>query len=278
MFIKRFQVLTVLASLTVVARLAFPALAAAAPPKVKMPNPDFTQGEAIPPDAKHDWNLGATGARGKPAMVAVPEMLDLLSQVDPKQDSRGMQQRYFTGALFGARNGLLGHSLENVDRNQLYAAVRAGLKNEDGAARGVFSTVYKNLSAEEIKPLLPAILQAVVESAPSDEMFADGIRLDGLRILAAQYVAEGLTAGVNYLRNQNPWGSEKRTIELTQILVSYGAAAQVFIPELTRIADGFATGEPNASKQSSLNKADTVRAAIREIAASNDRTELIHIL
>ena len=219
----------------------------------------------------------ALAAIGKPAMVAVPEMIELLAQVDPKQDPRGMQQRYFTGALFGARNGLLGHSLENVDRNQLYSAVRAGLKNEDGAARGVFSTVYKNLSPQEIKPLLPAILQAVVESAPSDEMFADGIRLDGMRILAAHHVAEGLSAGVNYLRNQNPWGSEKRTVELTQILVSYGASAKVVIPELTRIADGFAAGEPNASKQSSLNKAATVRAAIREIAAANDHTELIHI-
>ncbi len=219
----------------------------------------------------------ALAAIGKPAMVAVPDMLELLSQVDPKQDPRGMQQRYFTGALFGARNGLLGHSLENVDRNQIYAAVRAGLKNEDGAARGVFSTVYKNLSAEEIKPLLPTILQAVVESAPSDEMFADGIRLDGLRILAAHHVAEGLTAGVNYLRDQNPWGSEKRTIELTKTLASYGASAKVVISELTRIADGFAAGEPNASKQSSLNKAATVRAAIQEIAAATDHTKLIHI-
>jgi predicted metalloprotease with PDZ domain len=26
--------------------------------------PDFTQGAKIPEDAKHDWNLGATGLRG----------------------------------------------------------------------------------------------------------------------------------------------------------------------------------------------------------------------
>jgi hypothetical protein len=26
--------------------------------------PDFTAGDAIPKDARHDWNLGATGARG----------------------------------------------------------------------------------------------------------------------------------------------------------------------------------------------------------------------
>ena len=29
-----------------------------------MNNPDFTKGGSIPEGAKHDWNLGATGARG----------------------------------------------------------------------------------------------------------------------------------------------------------------------------------------------------------------------
>ena len=33
-------------------------------PKIKMTLPDFTKGDTIPEGAKHDWNLGATGARG----------------------------------------------------------------------------------------------------------------------------------------------------------------------------------------------------------------------
>ncbi len=43
---------------------------------------------------------------------------------------------------------------------------RAGLKNQDGRARGSLSSVYRNLSAQEIKPLLPAIYQAITEPAP----------------------------------------------------------------------------------------------------------------
>ena len=35
----------------------------AAAPKI-LPNPDFTKGESIPKEAEHDYNLGATGARG----------------------------------------------------------------------------------------------------------------------------------------------------------------------------------------------------------------------
>jgi hypothetical protein len=107
----------------------------------------------------------ALAAIGKPAMEAVPEMLELLAWFDPQKDPRGMQQRFFTFALFDSRNGLLGRSLEGVDRQQLYQAVRAGLKNEDGRARSDFGSVYRNLSADAIKPLLPAILQAVVEPA-----------------------------------------------------------------------------------------------------------------
>ncbi|MDG2324806.1 MAG: hypothetical protein P8M08_14925, partial [Akkermansiaceae bacterium] len=35
-----------------------------AAPKGKMALPDFTKGDPIPNGANHDWNLGATGARG----------------------------------------------------------------------------------------------------------------------------------------------------------------------------------------------------------------------
>ena len=36
----------------------------AAGPAGKMAQPDFTKGDRIPEGAVHDWNLGATGARG----------------------------------------------------------------------------------------------------------------------------------------------------------------------------------------------------------------------
>ena len=42
--------------------LAVPSLAAE--PHSVTGNPDFTQGDKIPEGANHDWNLGATGARG----------------------------------------------------------------------------------------------------------------------------------------------------------------------------------------------------------------------
>ncbi len=125
----------------------------------------------------------ALAAIGAPAMKAVPRMLELLAHVDEKQDPRGMQQRYLSFALFD-RGGMLGRSLEGVDRPALYKAVQAGLKNQDGRARGSIGSVYHHLSLEEIKPLLPAIHDAIARPAPSGEMFADEIRVEGLRLLA----------------------------------------------------------------------------------------------
>lgn len=218
----------------------------------------------------------ALAAIGKPAMETVPEMLELLARFDPQHDPRGMQQRYLSFALFGD-GGMLSRSLEGVDRQRLYQAVRAGLKNEDGRARSSLGSVYRNLSAEEIKPLFPAILQAVVEPAPSGEMFADGIRVEGLRVLAKHHVEEGIRACVDYVRNQNPWASEHRTPELMKILLSYGTHAKAVIPELTKIADYFEKEEPDFPKELGIKKANSVRETIRAIETSTDTPELIRI-
>ena len=70
---------------------------------------------------------------------------------------------------------------------------------------------------------------------------------------------------------------QKRTPELTKILVSYGAHAKAIIPEVKSIADNFAAGEPDFPKNLSLQKAAAVRDAIREIEISTDHPELIRI-
>ena len=105
-------------------------------------------------------------APAAPATPAVPQLLEMLAQVDMENDPRGMQQRYLSFALFD-RNGMLARSLEGVDRPALYAAVRAGLRNEDGRARGSIGSVYRHLSLEEVTPLLPAVHEAVLQPAPS---------------------------------------------------------------------------------------------------------------
>jgi hypothetical protein len=216
----------------------------------------------------------ALAAIGQPAMAAVPELLERLAVEPSAQDPRGMEQRFLCFALFGS---MLKKSLDGVDRDLLRKAVAAGLRNEDGRARGNVGGIYQRLSYDELKPLLPAILEAIVTPAPSGEMFADGVRVEGLRLLAKHRIEEGINACVKYTREQNPWASEKRTPELMKILLSYGTHAKSVIPELTRIADYFEKEEKNFPKNLMLVKARSVRETIAAIEASTDRPELIRI-
>lgn len=214
----------------------------------------------------------ALAAIGAPARKTVPQLLELLAQVDVKNDPRGMQQRYLAFALFDG-DGILGRSLEGVDHTALYKAVRAGLKNQDGRARGSIGSVYGRLTLEEIKPLLPAILEAIVQPAPSGEMFADGIRVEGLRILAQHHIEEGMQALVSYTRDQNPWESQIRTPELMKILLTYGTHAKVAIPELTKIANYFAKDEKDFPPHLMRMKAKSVRDTIAAIEATTETPE-----
>jgi len=215
---------------------------------------------------------------GPPAISVVPELLSMLARVDPVRDPRGMQQRYLSFALFDpGAGGLLSKSLDGVDPEALHAAVRAGLQNQDGRARSSFGSVYRNLSPAAIAPLLPTILQAVKDPAPSGEMFADGIRVEGLRVLARNRVEEGIAACVEYARDQNPWSSENRTPELMKILLGYGARAKVVLPELRRLADYFEKEEPDFPAELMLRKARCVRETIVAIEAATDAPELIRL-
>ena len=186
-----------------------------------------------------------------------------------------MEQRYVISVLF-ERRGLLGRSLEGVDRKLLIRAVRAGLQNEDGRARGSIGSVYKNLTFDEIKPLLPAIHKAIVEPAPSGIMFADGIILSGLELFAKYRIKEGMDAIVDYARNQNTWGGEARLERVMKLLVSYGTHAKLTIPKLKKLVDYFPTQTGNPRKNN-LRKVKTVEETIKMIEASTDEPELIYL-
>ena len=229
----------------------------------------------------------ALAAIGTPAMESVPELLERMVRVDVTKDPRGMEQRYLCDALFDTQDGLLARSLNGVDRQALYKAVRLGLKNQDGHSRSSLGSVYGNLSLEEIKPLLPAIFDAIREQAPSGEMFAEGIRMEGLRILAKHRIREGISACVWYTRHQNPWASQDRTPEIMKILLSYGSHAKAVIPELAKVADYFEKEKFQKEKlqkeeidfplELKLMKVKCLRDTIRTIEASTEAPKLISL-
>jgi hypothetical protein len=176
----------------------------------------------------------ALAAIGQPALPAAPELLAMIARSPAKNDPRGMEQRFLCFALFEKRGGLLGRSLEGVDRDQLREAVVAGLQNEDGRARSTLGNSYEKLSFQEIQPLLPAIYEAIVKPAPSGEMFADGVRLAGLDLLARNCIKEGLPLCVS-LMEIDRWGKKNRITGCLESLARYGGAAKPLLPQLRQM-------------------------------------------
>lgn len=202
---------------------------------------------------------------GSAAFSTVPDLLGMLTQWNPESDPRGMQQRYLCFALFNRRDGMLGRSLDGVDRQALYAAVLAGLRNEDGRARGSIESVYKNLSYKEIEPILPAIYQAVIEPAPSGIMFADGIRLSGLEILAKHRIEEGLPLCISLI-DPDRWGMGNRIKRCLDVLRLYGGAARSQIPRIGELEKALRSKNWKPDKIDDLD----LPAIIKEITDDQD--------
>jgi hypothetical protein len=184
-----------------------------------------------------------------------------------------MEQRFVAFAVFGTMLPRM-QSLEAIDSERLRTAIARGLQNQDGRARGEISEIYHRLNYQQIRPLLPTILEAIRTPAPSGEMFADGVRVNGLKVLASHHIEDGMQAAADYLRTQNPWASEHRTPEILAVLDAYGAEAQVIIPQLEETAAIFDKGESNFPRHLSRQKAKAVRDAISRIKAAEEHPEL----
>ena len=181
-----------------------------------------------------------------------------------------MEQRYLCFALFNRRGGMLSRSLEGVDRDLLYTAVRAGLTNEDGRARGSIGSIYQNLSYEEIKPLLPAIHRAIVEPAPSGIMFAGGIRLAGIDVLAKHHIKEGMPLCIAIMEIQK-WGKHDRISRCLKTLGQYGAAAKQMLPQLSELEKELLAHQEARGLQLQI---DQLRSLIKEIENATDSAQL----
>jgi len=204
---------------------------------------------------------------GQPAMSALPDLLKRLAKGPDKNDPRGMEQRYLCFAIFGR---MLRRSLDGVDSQLLRQAVAAGLQNEDGRARGSVGGVYKQLSYDQIKPLLPAVHQAIVKPAPSGIMFASGIRLAGIDVLAKHRIKEGMALSLEVMEIDK-WGKRNRINRCLKVIGKYGAAAKPILPRLRQLEkDLLAHREARGLKP----QIDQLRSLIKKIESATGSVEL----
>lgn len=206
----------------------------------------------------------ALAAIGQPAMKALPEMLKMMARGPTTEDPRNMQQRYLSFAVF---DNMLNNSLDNVDRGLLRKSIRAGLKNQDGRARGQVAKVYNKLSFEEIKPLLPSIREAIVELAPSGIMFADSVRLSGLKLFAKHRIREGLSLCLEVMK-EDRWNRHFRVKKGVEVLQIYGGAAKPILPQLRKFMN---TLRNNWNRKKLAGKLED---RIKQIENSSDAPEL----
>ncbi len=213
----------------------------------------------------------ALAAIGPSARPAIPKLISMLAQGKSESDPRGMQQRYLSFALFDRGQGLLGNSLEGIDKPALLNAIRAALKNDDGRSRGSVTRIFGKLTSSEIEALLPAIYECVVEPAPSGIMFADGSRMAGLKILAQQGVREAMPLCLSIM-DIDAWGRRNRLGPCLEALQLYGASAKPMLPKLREMKAELETRRDakNLSKEIKLFE-DT----IQKIESSDSKVDLV---
>ena len=180
----------------------------------------------------------ALTAVGAPAAHLVPDFLKIISEED-FPDSSEIVQRYLAFCLF-CRSGVLGmegllsRSLHDVDLGELRPAVERILKNPDARARATVKSLYRQLTYEELKPFLPAVIRSITEPAPTGIMFADAIRLEGLDLLARHNVQEGMALCLKIM-DIDSWGKRNRILRCLKALRQYGGAAKPLLPQLRKI-------------------------------------------
>lgn len=209
----------------------------------------------------------ALAAIGDPAMATLPRLLEMLAKSPTETDPRGMEQRYLCFAVFGQ---MLKRSLDGVDPELLRKAVAAGLHNQDGRARGAIGGIYGKFSYDNLKPLLPAIHEAIVTPAPSGIMFDSGVRLSGIEVLARHRIREGMPLCIAVMEIEK-WGKAARIEKCLETLAIYGAAAKPMLPRLHQLEADITVHRESKNLQPHIEK---LRELIKVIESGTDPVEL----
>ncbi len=109
--------------------------------------------------------------------------------------------------------------------------MQALLQNEDSVVRSSIGKTLSDLDDRDLVALLPSIAKAIEHLAPSNEMFADGIRLAGLDLLSRLHIREGLPLCVSVIELDR-WGAGRRIPKCLESLARYGVHAQPLLPQL----------------------------------------------
>jgi hypothetical protein len=202
--------------------------------------------------------------------ASVSDLLALIVRANPA-DPRRQAARYASFSLFspfpGARGprSILAQSLDGVDRAQLIPALQTLLTHEDSVPRATVQKTFKHLADADLVALLPDIVKAIEKLAPSNEMFADGIRLAGLDLLSRLGIREGMALCVAVMEPDR-WGERDRSKSCLAYLARYGAHAKPLLPRIQEARAYLATVKKRPAEE--MEEFDALVAAIESSTAT----------
>lgn len=187
--------------------------------------------------------------------AASREAIPLLLELSLKKDSYNhldYLQGYLAFGLFDfeknlGRQGLIKKSLDDVNRDLLLKVVERILTHPNGRMRYAVTSVYENLTYEELQPILPSILKSITEPSPSGVMFSYVPRINGLKLLSKYKVKEGIEMTIEFMAI-NKWGKSQRLSQGKKILLGYDRAARLALPGLRKLKQTFISEHQDTKK------------------------------
>ncbi|MEI7946843.1 MAG: hypothetical protein WCJ02_09110, partial [bacterium] len=136
--------------------------------------------------------------------------------------------------------------------------------------RGSLGRMYGKLSEHDLAILLPSIIKATQKLAPSNEMFADGIRMAGIDMLSKYHITEGMQLCIDVI-DPDRWGGAKRYEKSLACLGRYGGNARPLVPQLQKMREALGKAKKKGEEDPNALALDKVIAAIQ---ADNNPSKL----
>jgi HEAT repeat protein len=179
--------------------------------------------------------LRSIGSAAKPITEQMLKAAAIKDETDQMQFAVGAlaYALFYPGGSYGP-TGLLGKSIADVPKDQLYPAIRSIAANPDSAARGCLRSAYSLMTLEDVQALAPTMVATIREMPPANTMFSKGVRLAGIQALARLRIEEGIPLTLMML-NLKDWGKAYIIQTSLDVLKQYGGAAKPILPELKKL-------------------------------------------
>ncbi len=103
-------------------------------------------------------------------------------------------------------------------------------------ARGYLDGYINRMTADEVKALLPDIVELATSHGPAETMFSREIRVSALNVLAKHHFQEGIKAAPLVARGK--YGCHN-AVAIMAALKTYGSAAREIVPDLRKLILGY---------------------------------------